>query len=189
MSNIFVNGVTLSTDAWYMRLLKWCYGTKPSDFKSLCPLFWSVMGTIILLPIVALLKGIFRFSLTKCGRKIMKAGEIIFKWFILCYLTFAVTLVMLSLVNQMLISFVYGYDKENSFMILAVVLFVLILFGVLSAVIWFAADWAAEYQCYPDSEKSKRIKKALKPFNLFGLFIKASFHKVCPLIHWTSSKK
>jgi hypothetical protein len=49
--------MTLSTNAWYMKLIGWMWGKSCKDYDSLCPLLWTVVGSIIILPIYCILKN------------------------------------------------------------------------------------------------------------------------------------
>ena len=52
------NPYTFSKDAWHCRLFKWCYGVNPPDvFKTMCPYFWSFVGTFFIIPFIALAKA------------------------------------------------------------------------------------------------------------------------------------
>lgn len=46
---MFRDGVNLSKNAWYMRLLKFMWNYKPENFTNLCPLFWKVVLSIVVL--------------------------------------------------------------------------------------------------------------------------------------------
>jgi len=52
------NPYTFSKDAWHCKLFKWCYGVNPPDvFKTMCPYFWSFVGTLFIIPFIAIAKG------------------------------------------------------------------------------------------------------------------------------------
>lgn len=48
---------TFSKKAWYVKLYKWVYCVDPTkSFKTMCPYFWSLVFTILLFPIVLIIK-------------------------------------------------------------------------------------------------------------------------------------
>lgn len=52
------NPYTFSKDAWHCKLFKWCYGVNPPDvFKTMCPYFWSFVGTLFIIPFIAIAKA------------------------------------------------------------------------------------------------------------------------------------
>lgn len=48
---MFKEGVDLKKNAWYIRLMHFMWGAKWSDFPNLCPLFWAVIGSILIFPL------------------------------------------------------------------------------------------------------------------------------------------
>lgn len=50
--------VTLSRDAWHVRLQDWTFPTPP-NFNSLCPHFWCTVFCLIVLPVTLLFKLLF----------------------------------------------------------------------------------------------------------------------------------
>lgn len=48
---------SFSSNAWHCRFFEWCWGVKPAEhFKTMCPYFWQSVGTMVLLPFIALFK-------------------------------------------------------------------------------------------------------------------------------------
>lgn len=51
------NLYTFKKNAWHAKLFKWLYGTDPTTtFNTMCPYFWSMVFTILLLPILLCFK-------------------------------------------------------------------------------------------------------------------------------------
>lgn len=51
------NPYTFNKDAWHCKLFKWCYDVNPPDvFKTMCPYFWSFVGTLLIIPFIVLAK-------------------------------------------------------------------------------------------------------------------------------------
>ena len=60
-----------SKNAWHVKLFKWIYGTDPTNtFKTMCPYFWTFIVTILLLPLILLLK-----LFGKGGSKLISKAE------------------------------------------------------------------------------------------------------------------
>jgi len=53
MKNLY----SFSKDAWFVKLYKWLYNTDPTQkYKNMCPFFWTMLITLILLPFIVVLK-------------------------------------------------------------------------------------------------------------------------------------
>lgn len=51
------NLYTFSKNAWHVKLFKWIYGTDPTQtFNTMCPYFWSMVVTLLLLPLILVIK-------------------------------------------------------------------------------------------------------------------------------------
>ena len=201
MRNIFIDGVRLSPDDWYMRLLHWMYGVEPIYFKSLCPLFWSVVGSILFLPLYCLIRFsaefFFRVNKTKQGEGILKIVGYVAQWVfvILCslMLTFVGCMAVSGLANWLF----FGVTGELIITILVIMgglVGFLLLFGV-----FLINDRYDEKKKEREREhgmfhkelkrernlRRKRIgNKIMKPFRMFGYYISSVYHRVCPLIYW-----
>ena len=65
MKNLY----SFSKDAWFVKLYKWLYGVDPTvKYKNFCPLFWVLVLTFLLLPILVIFKV--------CGN----LSTIIYRW-------------------------------------------------------------------------------------------------------------
>ncbi len=65
------NLYTFSKSAWHVKLFKWVYGTDPTKtFNTMCPYFWSMVATLILFPLILIIK-IFG----KSGTALLKSLE------------------------------------------------------------------------------------------------------------------
>lgn len=53
---MFRNGINLKKNAWYIRFMHFMWGVTYEDFPNLCPLFWAVIGSIIIFPFWCLWK-------------------------------------------------------------------------------------------------------------------------------------
>jgi len=62
---------TFSKSAWHVRLFKWIYKTDPTKtFKTMCPYFWSLVVTMIVLPLILVIK-----LFGKAGTKLLSKLE------------------------------------------------------------------------------------------------------------------
>lgn len=187
-NNPFTDGVTLNPNAWYMKLLHWAYGTNPSDHKNLCPFFWSVVGTIFILPLILIIKGIDALSTTKMGKKIGNVAGIIGKWYFLLMAYVAVTLILVASLTSIItcefhinwrwVCIVFGS-------VLGFVAFCLLV------VYFLEMRNRDEYGTLRETKLLVKLpylggKCIWKPFALFGYFIAAIYHKCCPFINWES---
>lgn len=62
---MFKNGVTLNKNGWYVHLMDFMWGASWNNFPNLCPLFWGVIGSILIFPfwcIWMLIAGIFHLG-------------------------------------------------------------------------------------------------------------------------------
>lgn len=51
------NPYTFKKNAWHVKLFNWCYGVYPPQvFPTICPYFWSWIGTFIIFPFIILAK-------------------------------------------------------------------------------------------------------------------------------------
>lgn len=51
------NPYTFKKYAWHVKLFNWCYGVYPPQvFPTMCPYFWSWIGTLIIFPLILLAK-------------------------------------------------------------------------------------------------------------------------------------
>ena len=56
-NQLIKNPYTFNKTAWHCRLFNWCYGINPPDkFKTMCPYFWSFVGTLFILPFILIAK-------------------------------------------------------------------------------------------------------------------------------------
>jgi hypothetical protein len=54
---MFNNLYTFKKNAWHVRFFKWIYNTNPThEFKTMCPYFWSLVATFLLLPFILIIK-------------------------------------------------------------------------------------------------------------------------------------
>lgn len=184
--NPFTDGVTLSANAWYMRLLHWAYGTEPSSYKNLCPLFWSVVGTIFLLPLILICRLCEYLSNFKSWKKIEQVVGIIGKWFLFCNVVMMAVILLSVLANYLIVC------TLDITMITVLKVFGAICGLALTIPIFVYFFNMIDRDQYGTLGETKMIVKApylgvkyvLKPFNLFGHYITAVYHKCCPFINW-----
>lgn len=50
----------LNSDSKAAKFYEWLWNTDVKDFKSMCPYFWAYVITILILPIILIIKGIYR---------------------------------------------------------------------------------------------------------------------------------
>lgn len=84
---MFDNLYTFKKSSNHVKLFKWFWGVDPTEkFKSMCPYFWAYIGTIILSPILILLKllgpfgekisnKLYHFKKDLRNKKILKLNE------------------------------------------------------------------------------------------------------------------
>ena len=184
ITNPFTDGVNLNPDAWYMRLMQWCWGTQPSEFKNLCPLFWSVIGTLLALPLL-LIVALFDNLTTRyeIWRKFGKFINLSAKWFLLTCGTFIAT-VLISIIMSLLLA----NHTESTLISMAIIVgFALLIAGILAYM-----DKYSEKEEDGEIEHCNKLAKAPyyfikgigKPFNFIGYYIKAAYHKCCPMVNW-----
>jgi hypothetical protein len=62
---------TFNKNVWFVQLFKWVYGTDPTKtFQTFCPLFWSLVATLILFPLILVIK-----MFGKTGTTLLKSLE------------------------------------------------------------------------------------------------------------------
>ena len=65
---MFKNGVDLNKNGWYCKFLEFLWGGNiAKEYKNFCPLFWLIIGSIVISPIVLIIKGLIRFGNIKIG--------------------------------------------------------------------------------------------------------------------------
>ena len=64
---IFGDSVELSKNAWYMKMLRFMWGTGWEKFNNLCPLFWSVVLSILVFPLWIIIRPFFKTSIKFWG--------------------------------------------------------------------------------------------------------------------------
>ena len=65
---MFKNGVNLNENGWYCKFLEFLWGGNiAKEYKNFCPLFWLIIGSIVISPIVLIIKGLIRFGNIKIG--------------------------------------------------------------------------------------------------------------------------
>lgn len=50
-------------------------GNIAKEYKNFCPLFWLIIGSIVISPIVLIIKGLVRFGNIKIGYMVSKFNE------------------------------------------------------------------------------------------------------------------
>lgn len=204
MTNIFTNGITLNPDAWYMRMLRWVYGVEPSKYKSLCPLFWSVIGTLfVVLPIFSIVKLIMWSRNYKFGRNLCDAAVIIGKWFFVLGSGLILSFCFCYSIDSLIIGLFFGHVGKSFFIVISVILLIIAIVLILFFLCWITdkIDERKKEKRKNKSPKSlltEHYEKALRkerkkeckhnnPFDIFIKFIIATYHKVCPIIHWSKN--
>lgn len=65
---MFKNGVDLNKNGWYCKFLEFLWGDNIAKaYKNFCPLFWLIIGSIVISPIALIIKGLIRFGNIKIG--------------------------------------------------------------------------------------------------------------------------
>lgn len=187
-NNPFTDGVTLSPNAWYMKLICWLYETTPSDYKNLCPLFWTVVSTIVFLPILLVVKGCCALSDTEIGKKIGNVVGILGKWFFLMCGYLAITLILVLILTTIITC-----DFHINWKIIGLILAWAVGFVAFCLLVVYFLEMhdRDEYDTLHETSLLVKLpyltgKCIWKPFALFGYFIAAIYHKCCPFINWES---
>lgn len=189
---MFKNGVELRKNSWYVKMLNFFYGFNTVEkFNNLCPLFWLVVGTIVLSPILLILKCIsktFKYKyVILIGKWVMFAIE----YFLSAWVSIVVTLFLVYIISNTII-YIQNYTMLI-FIIYAIMTILTALF------IFVAVTYFVKYTDYRDNIKLGRETKKLDkviyaPLELFRVIGKcfmpifAMFHgiykKYCPSIKW-----
>lgn len=200
MRNIFTDGVVLNTNDWYLRLLYWMWKVEPTYFKSLCPLFWCVVGSIVVLPMYAVIRFIsgkmFDLYKTKHGKKILDTVGIIGKWFILIMTTFLLTFVVCACVSGFVLMVFYRVFDTLGLVAVITLVGIIMFSSIILFISWYFDRKEKKIErmrregIMPPVKRVKEKKLKMtrthrNPFRMFGSFISATYHRVCPMIIWT----
>lgn len=188
---MFKNGITLSKNAWYVKLLVFAYGINATRvYKNLCPLFWLVVGTIIIFPFILLLKllcyiGDVNIPMPNTD-DVITIGQICSEILTCLFACFATVLFTI-------VTYLIAYD----FMIHSFIMMLLTIIVIMSVVSYcvFMSDLLAcsDYKdmtikmkaiCLPYISIRTLLRIIFKPFKLFIAMIYSAYKKACPIITW-----
>lgn len=144
-----------------------------------------------MLGIVKLVTHTYKYKL---GEIILDTIGYIAKWIFYLSVLLLITASLGCMISGILVWWMYGIIQEASVIILMAVAFIF-LFVVFAAIFIYYEDKISlkknrERQTiikssHPTNNKVKKVaSNTVKPFRMFGLFIVATYHKVCPLITW-----
>lgn len=185
-----------------MRLLHWMYKVEPHKFKSLCPLFWTVVGSLAILPLYCLIRwtvGLFiKIYDTKFGKVLLDIVGYIGKWIYTVAISFMVVIIFCISTSGIINWWFFNiYDKLSKF---GAIFFgsICLLFLIITLIIW-CADYHYDRKHKrlenlsmeelnqineTHSKSNNGIKKIINPFRIFSYYISAAYHKICPMIIW-----
>lgn len=189
---MFKNGVELKKNSWYVKMLNFFYGFNTVEkFNNLCPLFWLIIGTIVLSPILLILKCINQVFTYRYAILIGKGIMFVIEYFLSAWVSIAVTVLLVYVMSNIII-YIQSYTLMT-FVIYTIITILTALF------IFVTATYPVKYLVYRDNIKlgieTKKIDKViyapLELFRVIGKFftpIFAMFHgmykKYCPSIKW-----
>ena len=179
---MFANGVKLSKDAWYMKLMKFMWDLDYNNFPNLCPLFWSVVGSIVILPIYLIIAPfarvkILRETVITIGKCFIALGAL---------LLFGIgILAMAALSVPVLYTGLLSYGDLAWWITGVIIISPIIICFSLSGLIYLCECMSKLYrQVMPKKvDKPVKIKKEKKD-SLIVSFIVSVYRKNCPFITW-----
>lgn len=195
---MFKDGVTLSKNAWYVKLLVFAYGINATRvYKNLCPLFWMVVGTIIIFPFILLLKLLCHIGDVKIPipntDDVITIGQIGGE-VILCLFTCVITVFLTMITYLIAYDFmIHSWDTICAFFIM-MLLFIIVTMSVASYCVFMSGLLACnDYKdmtikmkaiCLPYISIRTLLRMIFKPFKLFIAMIYSAYKKACPIITW-----
>ena len=175
----------LKTTSLSSRFYSWIWNTEISNFKTMCPYFWSYVLTILFLPLILIIKGLV--NLLPKSKKVEKAmdyvaeskfGDLaskIFKpsrfWDVLgniCKWMFFIFVG--AIILGMICAIGYGI-YENPFRVLLTIGLMVGGASILILIVYLFSEYDL-------------LSKIAYPFKLFGNMIYSLYKNVCPLIKW-----
>ncbi len=201
-NEMFKNGVTLKKDGWYVHLMNFMWGASWKNFPNLCPLFWGIIGSIIIFPgwciwmIIAWFFHLGKPMWKTVGSAISTFGSVIL---LILALLFIITIIG-GTINSLIMAIFAGtfYTWKTIALILG-----LILGGLLAIVIAaFIITYLTEVWDYHKTNKSEifnmsksrtrfigdlvyyPVSNITKGFGFLFNLIHSIYKKCCPLITW-----
>ena len=202
---MFKDGVNLSKNAWYMRLLKFMWNYKPENFTNLCPLFWKVVLSIVVfvpwLFIIKPIKTIISFINKNSNSIPARIFRLVEKAVVnLVWITFSLVIgfclaVFIGNAFSEIVNMAF-YVSSDKLIKLLIMIFIILLIIVLLVVA------AVKYETNRGEKKkglsgevvlkNKRrniahrifIKPIIDLFILAFGYIKSIYDKNCPFINW-----
>lgn len=204
---MFKNGVTLNENGWAVKFLNFIWEVDTvKKFQNFCPLFWTLVGTIVLLIPLLILKLLC--SMADLNKKkwmdmnfIMKVGKVVTQ-IVKISLSFAATFsvsIILYLMVMATQTFLLEYGTYFAMIIIGMITFSVLVIGSL---IHYAIKTGEEldghsYYELPTYKKviygpSMFVWLIIKttfyvlafPFKLIFAFIYSIYKKACPRINW-----
>lgn len=204
---MFKNGVNLNKNGWYCKFLEFLWGGNiAKEYKNFCPLFWLIIGSIVISPIVLIIKGLIRFGNIKIGYMPNKdtaitIGKSVF-WIMRFVFSLVVTISISIFLYLVVVIISDAIAQGEIYMILAVigvsVIATAIIYGFINYLIHYDVKMEKVGYHYKDIKTTKDKIMAI-PFmilriifvKIFGGFFKliggAIYHiykKCCPIINW-----
>lgn len=199
---MFKNGVTLNKNGWYIHLMDFMWGASWNNFPNLCPLFWGVIGSILIFPlwcIWMIFAWIFKLGkpawkavgnwVTNIGGILIAMGAVIF-----------VMICIGGTINSLIMAIFAGTSftwHKILLIILAVILGLAITFIIVSCMIYVGEIWQYHKKGTSDvfnmSNGKTRFVGDLLYYPVDSVFsgvkfvghtVHSIYKKCCPLITW-----
>ena len=204
---MFKNGVDLNKNGWYCKLLEFLWGGNiAQEYKNFCPLFWLIIGSIVISPIVLIIKGLIRFGNIKIGympnkNTAITIGKSVF-WFMRFMFSLVAAFGISVFLHLVVVCVSEAIAQGGIYMILAGIGVSVIVAAIIGGFIYylFYYDEKMEKVSYHYKDiKTTKDKIMAIPFmilriifvKIFGGFFKliggAVYHiykKCCPIINW-----
>lgn len=171
------------------KFYEWLWNTDVTTYKSMCPYFWSWVGTVILLPIILITKAIFflipwkkgiakvtdKVADTKVSKSIGKSMDYIVEQDKLWYYvgqffkySFFIFIGLTCLIAVFTLGIMFYKEPIATLAFIGVIA---ILFGIIILAIYLGLD-------------TKFFQTIWKPFKFIGNMAYNTYKNVCPMVIW-----
>lgn len=200
---MFKDGVTLNKNAWYVKYLAFLYGIDAvNDFKNFCPLFWFILGSIVITPFILLFKlinkiGGIEICYIKNINQVITIGKSV-GWLI--HYVFAFIMTYGSVLTAYLLLYIFNEYIINGNFIRAITVTIVIILSLTFTLFFIEYMTKASVELdltdysdltfrrkvyiFPYYIMSNTFKFIFKPFKLLFAFCYSVYKKCCPFINW-----
>lgn len=204
---MFKNGVTLNENGWAVKFLNFIWEVDTvKKFQNFCPLFWALVGTIVLIVPLLILKLLC--SIADLNKKkwmdlnfIMKVGKVVAQTIKIGF-AFIATFFVSLLLYLLMVSAQIFYLENGAYFGICLIGVILICVSVVGLMIYYTVKTGEElnehsYLELPTYKKiiygpSMFVWLIIKttfyvlafPFKLIFAFIYSIYKKACPRINW-----